>query len=95
MKSVRYICLLMPMIALAVSSANALENVRQLPARDLPVPSTVSPDMQAALHVRAVKMNSESRRTTPSFRHIALSHHRLISGSISLAKFRSDSCQPR
>jgi monoterpene epsilon-lactone hydrolase len=49
MKSVRYICLLMPMIALAVSSANALENVRQLPARDLPVPSTVSPDMQAAI----------------------------------------------
>ena len=46
--------------------------------------------MRRALHVRAVKMNSENRRTTPSFRHIALSHHRLISGSISFAKFRSE-----
>jgi epsilon-lactone hydrolase len=47
MKSVR--CLLMLVMALAASSANALENVRQLPARDLPVPDTVSPDMQAAI----------------------------------------------
>jgi len=34
-----------------------------------------SPIGNKALHVRAVKMNSENRRTTPSFRHIALSHH--------------------
>jgi hypothetical protein len=35
--------------ALAVSSASALEGSREIPARVLPVPDTVSPGMQAAI----------------------------------------------
>lgn len=49
MKSVRLICLLVVTTALAVGSGSALENVRQVPARALPVPETASPALQAVI----------------------------------------------
>jgi len=42
-------CLLAVATALAVGSGSALENVRQVPARALPVPETASPALQAAI----------------------------------------------
>ena len=48
MKRTRQVFLLVITTALAVSSVSALEGSREIPARLLPVPDTVSPAMQAA-----------------------------------------------
>ncbi len=49
MKPARLMCLLAVATALAVGSGSALENVRQVPARALPVPETASPALQAVI----------------------------------------------
>jgi epsilon-lactone hydrolase len=49
MKSARLRCLLVIATAVAVSSGSAQENVRQVPARALPVPETASPALQAVI----------------------------------------------
>jgi epsilon-lactone hydrolase len=49
MKRTRQVFLLVITTALAVSSVSALEGSREIPARLLPVPDTVSPAMQAAI----------------------------------------------
>jgi monoterpene epsilon-lactone hydrolase len=52
MKSTRLICLLVVAAALGAGSGAALENIRQAPARTLPVPEAVSPAMQAVIGAR-------------------------------------------
>ena len=47
MKSIRLLTLLFVSTAVAIGSAAAFENSRQVPARDIPVPSTASPELQA------------------------------------------------
>jgi epsilon-lactone hydrolase len=49
MERTRQLCFLFVATALAVGTANALEGGREIPARLLPVPDTVSPAMQAAI----------------------------------------------
>jgi epsilon-lactone hydrolase len=49
MRSARLACLLVVTAALAVGSGSALENVRQVPARALPVPETASPALQVVI----------------------------------------------
>ncbi len=49
MGSARLMYLLVVATAVAVSSGSALENVRQVPARALPVPETASPALQAVI----------------------------------------------
>ena len=56
MTSTRLIPLAVVAIALSLGTSYALENARQVPARDMPVPTdTVSPDM-AKVTVAALKM---------------------------------------
>ncbi len=47
MRSTRLLTLLFVTTAVAIGSATAFENARQVPARDIPVPSTASPQLQA------------------------------------------------
>ena len=49
MKCTLQVCLLVMTTALAVTSVSAFEGSREIPARLLPVPDTVSPAMQAAI----------------------------------------------
>ena len=47
MRSTRLLTLLFVTTAVAIGSATAFENTRQVPAREIPVPSTASPELQA------------------------------------------------
>ena len=49
MKSARLISLLFATSVLAVGSTWALEGARQIPAREIPVPETTSPQLQALI----------------------------------------------
>ena len=47
MKSTRLLTLLFVTTAIAIGAAAAFENTRLVPAREIPVPSTASPELQA------------------------------------------------
>jgi acetyl esterase/lipase len=49
MKSVRLLSLLLVTAVVAVGSTRALESARQIPAREIPVPDTASPQLQALI----------------------------------------------